>query len=843
MTAIIVKSRKQLPLLVSDRDAVLPVLPIKSTVLLPGEKHVVQLALKENLEMLRTVMEGDNQLIVTYSPRPAGENDGIELSEVGVLTRVESARSGSGGSRMVTLNAVRRVALTEVRQEFPYLMASYLEMSRTEEEGKQGRWDIDGILELTSRLVALNHEYPPEMIGGLQDLAATPGEFADRVGSLLHIQPYDKQEILDAVGVGDRLETLKRILTEEVEKTALSMQIDKRVGESLEKKKRETFLRQQLMEIRRELGEEFVEEDLSRQFHNKIRADRALPQAIADRLLFEAERLKHISSSSAEYGAIKNYLELVLTLPWTTPPAPVGDLPTVDRKIAADYYGSTQIREQVSEYLAVWQSSRELQDLPVLCLAGPVGTGKASLVKAIADAMGRRFVRINGTSLTTMEDIKGGHRTEVGAGPGYLIRSIIAAATFDLVVFIEDLEYVIESGDTNALLALFEAVDPRHNRRFIDNYVGIPFDFSRILFVLGISYMDDFPEPFMHHLEMVEMPGYIEREKVVITKRHILPKLYKRYGLTRSELKFSDRALTRIIRQYTMEAGLIGLQQQLEKIYRKATRRKASGEECKIALTESNVEQFLGTPQFIPEKATSKPEIGVATGLAWTGAGGDLMLIEGLKMRGTGQVIFTGSLGEIMKESIQAAHSFVRARAETLGIDHNDFAGFDIHIHFPMGAIPKDGPSAGMTVSLVIASVMAERPIRNDVAITGEVTLRGKVLPVGGIKEKVSAAYRAGIFTIILPKENEKDIKNIPREIVRKTRFIFIETVDELFEQALLDFTPSTYTLEKLFAEEVSKARRRGAARKPKVRRQPARQPARRPAGKTRSHRRRSKNG
>lgn len=826
MAAMIVKSRKQLPLLVSDMDAILPVLPIKSTVLLPGEKHIVQLALKENLAMLQTVMEENNQLIVSYSPRPAGENGGIDLSEVSVLAQVESARPGSGGSRMVTLIGVRRVALTDIRQTSPYLEASYLEIAENGEGEKHPRWDVDGLVDLVTRLAALDHDYPPEMINRLQDLTASPGEFADRAGALIHIQPQDKQEILDAVDVADRLEAIKRLLTEEVEKTALAKQIDKRVGESLEKKKREIFLRQQLMEIRRELGEEFVEEDLSRLFHNKIRANRALPQEIADRLLFEAARLKHISSSSAEYGAIKNYLELVLSLPWNKPPAEPYDLVAVDKKINAEYYGSTPIKEQVLEYLAVWQSSRELQDLPVLCLAGPVGTGKASLVRAMADAMGRRFVRINGTSLTAMEDIKGGHRTEVGAGPGYLIRSIIEAASFDLVIFVEDLEYIIESADTNALLALFEAVDPRHNRHFTDNYVGIPFDFSRILFVLGISYMDDFPEPFMHHLEMVEMPGYIEREKVVIARRHILPKLYKRYGLARTELKFSDRALTRIIRQYTMEAGLIGLQQQLEKIFRKATRRKASGEVCKIALTESNVDQFLGTQQFIPEKATSRPEIGVATGLAWTGAGGDLMLIEGLKMRGTGQVIFTGSLGEIMKESIQAAHSFVRARAETLGIDHNDFASFDIHIHFPMGAIPKDGPSAGMTVSLVIASVMAERPIRNDVAITGEVTLRGKVLPVGGVKEKVSAAYRAGIFTIILPKENEKDIKNIPREIVRKTRFIFIETVDELFEQGLLDFTPSTFTLEKLFAEEVKKAKRRGTARKT------GRRPARKPAAK-----------
>lgn len=832
MAAMIIKSRKQLPLLVSDTDAILPVLPIKSTVILPGEKHVVQLANKENLAMLETIMETDNRVIVSYSPRPTGENGGIDLSEISVLAQVESAQPASGGSRLVTLVGMRRVALTDIHQTLPYLTALFAEIAENVERDQPPRLDVDGLMELVSRLAQLDHDYPPELISGLQDLTASPGKFADRAASSLHIQPSDKQEILDAIDIADRLETIRRLLAEEVEKKALSMQIDKRVSESLDKKKREVFLRQQLMEIRRELGEEFVEEDLSRLFHNKIRANRAVPQEIADRLLFEADRLKHISSSSAEYGSIKNYLELVLSLPWDAPPAEAYDLVAVEKKINSEYYGSTAIKEQVLEYLAVWQSSRELQDLPVMCLAGPVGTGKASLVKAIADAMGRRFVRINGTSLTAMEDIKGGPRSEVGAGPGYLIRSIINAGSFDLVVFIEDLEYVIESEDSNALLALFEAVDPRHNRHFTDNYIGIPFDFSRILFILGISYMDNIPEPFLHHLEMVEMPGYIEREKIVITKRHILPKLYKRYALTRTELKFSDRALTRIIRQYTMEAGLIGLQQQLEKIFRKATRRKASGEVCKIALTESNVDQFLGTQQFIPEKATSRPEIGVATGLAWTGAGGDLMLIEGLKMRGTGQVISTGSLGEIMKESIQAAHSFVRARADTLGIDHNDFASFDIHIHFPMGAIPKDGPSAGMTVSLVIASVMAERPIRNDVAITGEVTLRGKVLPVGGIKEKVSAAYRAGLFTIMLPKENEKDIKNIPREIIRKTRFIFIETVDELFEQALLDFTPSTFTLEKLFAEEVKKARRRNTARKTRVK------AARKPAARKSSRRR-----
>ncbi len=815
MTTMIIKSRKQLPLVAADTATVLPVLPMKTAVILPGETHTIHLARKENLALLGAATDSDNLIIVAFSPHHGAEEDKEDLSQVGVVAQIESSKPGVGVSRVVTVVGLRRAALIDICRTSPYISASYAEVA---EEASGRSADVSEIMALVSRLAMLDHTCSQETLLQLESLIPYPGKLADQTASAIHLQPTDKQEVLDAVVVAERLETVRRLVTEEIDKTALTVQINQRVSDSLEKKKRETFLRQQLMEIRRELGEDFIEEDLSRQYHHRIQSNRTLPVEVADRLLFEADRLKHISSSSAEYGAIKNYLELTLSLPWDVSPAAAYDLAAVEKKINAEYYGSVAIKEQVLEYLAVWQSSRELQDLPVLCLAGPAGTGKASLVKAMTEAMGRGFVRINGTTLTTMEDIKGGHRSDVGAGPGQIIRAIDQAGSFDLVIFIEDLEYVIGSEDTNALLALIEAVDPRHNRHFIDNYIGIPFDFSRILFVLGIGYMDDLPEPFLHHLEMVEMPGYIEREKAVITKRYILPKLYRRYGLNRTELKFSDRGITRIIRQYTMEAGLIGLQQQLEKIFRRATRKKASDGECRIAVTESNVDQFLGTQQFIPEKATSKPEIGVATGLAWTGAGGELMLIEGLKMRGTGQVIFTGSLGEIMKESIQAAHSFVRARAETLGIDHGDFVNFDIHIHFPMGAIPKDGPSAGMTVSLVIASVMAERPIRNDIAITGEVTLRGKVLAVGGIKEKVSAAYRAGIFTIILPKENEKDIKNIPREIVRKTRFIFVETVDELFDQGLMDMTPSTYTLEKLFAEEVEKARRRGPRRLPAVR-------------------------
>ncbi len=812
---MIIKSRKQLPLAASRAEENLPVLPLRSALIFPGETHTIQMGRKENLELLKAVARRDNLLVLSFSPQRIPTTATPHLSQVGVLARVQSIKPAMANSKMVTLEGIRRIALLDIVTSVPFVEARVAEVEEGTADVPDLGEHLSEITHLISNMVRFDNRYSQELIYNLEMNRPSTSAFSDRVGAMIHFQLGDKQEIINAVGLGERLEILIGLLKEELAKYSLSTKIESRVTESLERKKRESFLRQQLMEIKRELGEELVEENLSNIYQRQIRGNSALPKEVTNRLLLEAGRLAHLSSSSAEYGSAKSYIDFILSLPWNGAPLEPFDLVKVEEAINKEYYGLGHIKEQVLEYLSMRQMSRDIRELPILCLAGSVGTGKASLVKAISKAMGRKLVRINGASLIIVEDIKGSHRNDIGAGPGQLIRAIQSAQSFDLVVYLEDLEYVVESEDTNALLALLEAVDPRQNGNFVDNYTGIPLDLSRVLFVLGIT-GEDFPEPFAHRLEMVEMSGYIEREKIVITKKHILPKLYKRYGLTRTELKFTDKGLSRIISQYTMEAGLIGLQQQLEKIFRRITRKKAACEACKYSINETNVDQFLGTPQFIPEKAMSKPEIGVANGLAWTGAGGDLMLIEGLKMRGTGQVFTTGSLGDVMKESIQAAHSFVRARADLLGIDHNDFVNFDIHIHFPMGAIPKDGPSAGVTVSLVIASVMAERPINNEIAMTGEVTLRGRVLPVSGVKEKVSAAYRAGLHTIILPKENNKDIQELPREIVRKTTFVFIETVDELFEQGLLDFTPSTYSLEKIFAEEIEKAKKRTKS-KPKA--------------------------
>lgn len=809
----IIKSRKKLPFLSSEKEQTVPVLPIRSAVIFPGEIHTLQIGRRENLALIDAVSKKDNLLVLSFIPQRTPTGGTHNLSQVGVLTKIQSVKESIAGSRMVTLEGVRRIALKEIKKSEPFLTVSIANLDEGPDNFPELEKDTSDIIDLISQLTRLDTRYAGELIYTLGMSQSSPSHFADRVAAMIHFQLHDKQEILESIKIPDRFESILRILRIEIENISTLARINDRVTESLERKKKESFLRQQLMEIRRELGDEFIEEDISKRYHKKINDNKSLPKEITEYLLSEADRLKHLSSSSAEYGASKYYLDLVLSLPWGSDQKELIDLKKVEESLNTGYYGSNKIKEQILEYLALRRMSKDREDLPILCMTGAIGTGKASLAKAMATSLGRKFVRINGSSLIEVEDINGTYRADIGSGPGHIIKILQNEKTLNLVIFIEDLEYVVESEDTNALLSLLEAIDPRQNQKFTDTFLGIPIDLSKVLFVLSISGLDEFPEPFTHRLEVVEMEGYIEKEKIIIAKKHILPKLYKRHGLARTELKFSDKTLSRIIRQYTMEAGLIGLQQQLQKVFRKIARKKAMGDPLKITLTEKTVDEFLGTPQFIPEKAMTEPEIGVANGLAWTGAGGDLMLIEGLKMKGTGTVATTGLLGEIMKESIQAAHSFVRSRADILGIDHDDFANFDIHIHFPMGAIPKDGPSAGTTVAVVLASVMAERPVRNDIAMTGEVTLRGKIIPVGGIKEKASAAYRAGIFTLILPKENQKDIKEIPREIVRKTKFIFIDTVDELFEHALLDFQPSTYTLEKLFAEEIQKAKKRKKSR------------------------------
>lgn len=724
---------------------------------------------------------------------------------------------------MVTIEGLERGVVSRIIQETPFIKAATMRLRpETEANGAIAK-AVKKVTTMVREITQIDPTYSPEQLHVLELHLDNPSQLADQVGATFHFSLADKQDLLEAADLSLRFERLIYYLEGELNRVATLHNITESVKEQIEDENRKQFLRQQLYEIRRQLGEDFGEEKEAARLRKLIKGRSDLPPDVASRATIEADRISQLSSASAEYGVTKNYLNWLLSMPWGTCTPENYELKDVERVLSSDYFGPVSIKEQIMERMSVRKLLGGVSEGPTLCLVGAPGTGKASLAKAIAQALRKHLVRISVGGISDVSEIKGTSRTFPGAMPGRIIRTIRDAGVCDPVVLIEDIDYFNINNDSSVNQALLDAIDTRRNDRFLDNYLGVPFDLSKVFFICSVRSYEEIPEQFIPRFEILELPGYIEKEKIVISQRYIIPELLKKHGILKSELKFNTKALSMIVNNYTQEAGLLGFSQQIEKICRKVALFKAEKKAVKWTISEKNLDKYLGSAVYIPEKAETKPEIGTATGLAWTGAGGELMFIEGLKMKGEGQIITTGSLGDVMRESIQAANSYVRSKADMLAIDYNDFNEFDIHIHFPSGAIPKDGPSAGVAVCLVIASVMAERAIRSDIAMTGEVTLRGKVLPVGGLREKVSAAYRAGITNIALPKENEKDLKDLPKEILRRTKFIFIERVDELFEVCLLDFTPSAYSLEKVFAAEIERAKGRKKRKTAKKRKKTAR--------------------
>ncbi|MBU8933767.1 MAG: endopeptidase La [candidate division Zixibacteria bacterium] len=808
-TPTIVPPKGSLPILPSDQEDRFPVLPLQTGVLFPGTMMTLQIGRLDNLELIRYCLDGKREFVASYSSSHPGDQNGGSIHQVGVTATVRDSREGPADSLVVTLEGMQRVVITKIVSQKPYLMATVSYLQWPKSVNRKLKTKVDAVISIAKEITELDPGYSSEVLNVLRMNQNDPSLLADKAASLFHFPLSSKQKLLDTADLKKRYENLLSNLNAELNRVATSRSIDENVKSTIAEEQKRSYLKQQLHEIRRQLGEDLSEEREAVRFHKILKDTPKLPSEVVARATIEIDRLSQLSPASAEYGDVKSYLDWILAMPWGKCTPEDYEIADVSRILEKDYYGPANIREQILERLSVRKLAGGANVIPTLCLVGAPGTGKASLAKAIAHALGKEFVRISVGGISDVAEVKGSPRTFMGAMPGKIVRTLRDAGTCDPVVLIEDIDYFNMDNDSSVNTALLEVVDNRWNSRFLDNYLGVHFDFSRILFICSVRSFEEIPEQFIPRFEILELPGYIEREKIAISKKFLIPRLLKAHGLRKSELSFTDKILTRIISNYTMEAGLLGFSQQIEKICRKVTLAKSAKPRKSWSINERNIISYLGPPIYIPERAVSTPEIGTAAGLAWTGAGGDLMFIEGLKMKGEGQIITTGSLGEVMRESILAAHSYVRSKSDVLGIDSNDFSQFDIHIHFPSGAIPKDGPSAGVTVCLVIASVMAERPIRNDVAVTGEVTLRGRVLQVGGIKEKISAAYRAGISHVAMPKENEKDIKDLPKEILRKLKFTFIERVDELFEVCLLDFTPSSYTLEKIFAEEIEKAKKR----------------------------------
>ncbi len=767
---------------------------LRSTIVYPLGTIAVQMGAPENLNILRSNEEGGLivGLVIATGDHDEPINPETFIGRVGVAARVHERINLPGDTIQITLQGLRRIVIEGVAQRDPFPVAHIKAARETPLDPIQGEELMARLVNAAETLAELVDRIPDEVPQILKLNLSDPGRFADLAATNMNFRISDKDEVLQRLDIAERIRFVLSRLEREVARARVMEDIKRQTEVKIEQHQREFYLRQQLRAIQAELGEadpgEKDANDLLRKVEDAKLTERAMQEARR-----ETERLRMLSPASSEYQVIRTYLDWLIALPWNKR---TGDdqiaLARVQEALDKKHYGLKEAKERIIEYLAVRKLRGGEQHGPILCLVGPPGTGKTSLGEAIADSIGREFYRISVGGVRDEAEIRGHRRTYVGAMPGLLIQALRRVQVKDPVFMIDEIDKMTHggaSGDPTA--AMLEVLDPSQNHDFVDHYLNLPFDLSSILFICTANNLFDIPAPLRDRMEVIRIAGYTIEEKVEIAWLYLLPKLLEEHGISDKDIQFTDEVLEHISSGYSREAGLRGFARNLSTIMRKRARVKADGEEGAWIIDLAKVEEILGAPRYPKEAAETEPEIGVVTGLAWTATGGDIMLIEALKMPGTGRLIVTGQLGDVMRESVDAAYSYVRSRAHAIQVDDVAFKDFDLHIHLPAGAIPKDGPSAGITLTIAIASALAERPVRRDVAMTGEVTLRGKVLEIGGVKEKVMAAYRSGLREVILPKSNEKDLRDIPDEVRKNMAFTFAGTMDEVLRLVLLQKAPT----------------------------------------------------
>jgi len=801
------------PILECDIPPEMPVLPLMSTLVFPLGVTSIQIRVEQSKALLRDHADPDTLIALVYSPATREQDIKPEdLSKVGLAARVIRILNMPGGNLQVTLEGLRRVSIVEILHSTPYIMARVSCPIEAIGDPMEIQESLTRILKSLRTLAQLDTSYPAELDNIFSMNLGDPGLFADTVGSLVRFSVETKRQIVEELDVVRRLTIVAENLDAEIARLTVAEDVVRRTTAQMEKSQKEFFLRQQMMEIRRLLGEDDPQEMLVRQILERA-GSLGLPPHVRSVVQEETNRLRYLSPSSQESGVVRNYVDWLLALPWARQkPQPI-QLDEVARRLDEEHFGLEKVKERILEYLAVLKLKNDMRG-PILCFAGPPGTGKTSLGASIARAMGREFVRMSVGGVRDEAEIRGHRRTYIGARPGKILRSLQECHSNSPVFMIDEIDKMGHDALGDPASALLEVLDPEQNQNFVDHYVEIPFDLSETLFITTANVLDFIPPALLDRLEVIPISGYMEEEKLQIARKHLIPREAREHGLAETDLDFEDAALLKMMREYTREAGVRQLERAIDTFCRKSARQRTTGFTGSWRYRAEDVEPILGPPYFTPEMAEVKAEVGVATGLAWTATGGDLLLIEALKMRGAGRVIVTGQLGDVMKESVQAAHSYVRARAELLGISPELFDDYDLHIHFPEGAVPKDGPSAGITIVMAIASALADAPLRNDVAMTGEVTLRGKVLAVGGLREKVMAAFRAGISTVVFPADNQKDLVEIPESVRSAMKFLPVATVDEVFQHAFVGVAERIAELEAKRAAQEAKKKARARARR-----------------------------
>ena len=775
---------------VPSEEFELPAMPLRDLVVFPAMVVPLFVGRDFSVRAIESALKRDRLiLLVLQKEKNVEEPDKEGIYSMGVIAHIIRATPLEEGKLKILVQGIKRAHIKDYykKEDHSWALVKAIDEKEIspEELSKEDGAYISAVKELLDRAVSLGKQVIPDLLMVIRELE-DPGKLADLTASISDIKSHEAQKVLESLDPIERLKLVHQYLSNEVGMLEVQSRIRNTARERIEKEQREYFLRQQLRAIQEELGELDEKKEEVDNYRKKL-ARLRLSKETREEIEKQIKRLERMHPESAEAGVIRTWLDWVLELPWNKKTKDRYNLERVQQILDRDHYDLEKVKERIVEYLAVKKLTKgKSTAVQILCFVGPPGVGKTSLGKSIAEALGKKFVRISLGGIRDEAEIRGHRRTYVGALPGRIIQAVKQAGTKNPLIILDEVDKISVSFQGDPAAALLEVLDPEQNQNFTDLYIGLPFDLSEVFFICTANRVDTIPRPLLDRMEVIYLSGYSEEEKVFIAKNHLLPKLLPLHGFKEGEVIFQEEALLEVIRGYTRESGVRNLQRQLGTILRKLALKKLRGEKPPFEVKAQDVKGFLGVPKRFTDREDT-PMVGLAIGLAWTEVGGEIMLIEVTRFKGKGNLILTGSLGDVMKESAQAAMSYIKSKAEDYGINPEEFSNWDVHIHVPEGAVPKDGPSAGITIATALLSLFTDIPVRSDIAMTGEVTLRGRVLPVGGLKEKILAAKRSGIYEVILPEKNKDEVlEDLPAYVRDKMTFHFVKDLDQVFERALV---------------------------------------------------------